>query len=590
MIFVTCEPTSVSNPHVPLTGISISPPRPVMVINRTPQPIQVVLTPPNATDPGITWSITPEDSNVIRLEGTGNTRTIYAQEVGVVTITVRSSSGLQDSSVIRVENSIPVTSITVEPTSITDLQVGTTKSIVVTALPVDATNSVTWSTSDSNIASVSTTGVVTGLRPGSAIIRATSTEDTNLTGTVNVTVIPNANVPPVPVMDISLWVERFTDTNDPTVPIISRFDYPNPLVANPLGTSLNPFNLTNPPHYIVLYRGYTLDIHFAVGPGDATDKVVRVEPLSSGIARVDSQTNTMATIRGMQLGIARFRVYSESDPTVEVFFQIEVRPPERVREISLLRLVRTLSEPNGFPLQAAFAGYTPTGPILMPDRFGLTQAGYLTLGTTPETNTGRVRAHLSEVGGSVPATNLGVTIQVRTINNVPVDNVSVRIIDTHQDLGWVILEVTAASNGGTALHPNRLVKITVTSVDMPSVSTDLFIRVLQSLTSISIPNTVNLTQDAQAEVLATLVPSNADIRTVNGWNWGLYQAGNNTPVYDSHGIQIHEADVNPALLYAQPTAESQDADILRLRATVLDYFSDIPKTSNWTTTIQVSEP
>ena len=54
--------------------------------------------------------------------------------------------------------------------------------------PSDATKTVTWSSSDSSIASVSTTGTITGKNGGSATIYAKSTLNQNIYATVSITV------------------------------------------------------------------------------------------------------------------------------------------------------------------------------------------------------------------------------------------------------------------------------------------------------------------------------------------------------------------------------------------------------------------
>lgn len=82
----------------------------------------------------------------------------------------------------------PVNTITVDPASLSLVVGGTGAALMATILPADATNKgVTWSTSDSSIAVVNSTGKVSPVGVGTAIITATS-KDGGLTATSTVTV------------------------------------------------------------------------------------------------------------------------------------------------------------------------------------------------------------------------------------------------------------------------------------------------------------------------------------------------------------------------------------------------------------------
>jgi len=84
---------------------------------------------------------------------------------------------------------IKVTSIDITPATAVSVAEGVTTTLVATVLPADAANkSVTWTTSDATIATVSTSGVVTGVKEGSASIRATAQDGSAVFGTKTVTV------------------------------------------------------------------------------------------------------------------------------------------------------------------------------------------------------------------------------------------------------------------------------------------------------------------------------------------------------------------------------------------------------------------
>ncbi len=82
------------------------------------------------------------------------------------------------------------TSITLSESNIS-LEQGATISVVVSSVnPSNASRAVEWSSANSNIASVNSNGVITAVGVGSTTITATSSMDSNVKATVNVTVTP----------------------------------------------------------------------------------------------------------------------------------------------------------------------------------------------------------------------------------------------------------------------------------------------------------------------------------------------------------------------------------------------------------------
>ncbi|QGF21971.1 Ig domain-containing protein [Erwinia phage Midgardsormr38] len=112
--------------------------------------------------------------------------------IGYMNITALSSDGgtndivslttefkVGDASSIQVndtDDTVPATGVTVTPAT-TSLAVGATRQLTGTVLPADATDkSGTWTTSDATKATVSSTGLVTGVAAGTATITFTSTD------------------------------------------------------------------------------------------------------------------------------------------------------------------------------------------------------------------------------------------------------------------------------------------------------------------------------------------------------------------------------------------------------------------------------
>ncbi|MFS4493972.1 PQQ-dependent sugar dehydrogenase [Maribacter sp. 2308TA10-17] len=85
---------------------------------------------------------------------------------------------------------VNVTGVTLDSNTLT-LQEGETGTLIATIAPSDATDpSVTWSSSDATIATVNTSGLVTGIASGTATITVT-TNDGNFTAAATIEVIPD---------------------------------------------------------------------------------------------------------------------------------------------------------------------------------------------------------------------------------------------------------------------------------------------------------------------------------------------------------------------------------------------------------------
>ena len=113
---------------------------------------------------------------------------------------------------------IPVESITIDKTEMT-LSIGETSAISATVHPDNATNKkVSWSSSDEAVATVSSSGVVTGVAVGSAIITV-RTSDGGKTATCSVTVKDSSTSLPVPeIVDLDLSVKWASFNLGATVP------------------------------------------------------------------------------------------------------------------------------------------------------------------------------------------------------------------------------------------------------------------------------------------------------------------------------------------------------------------------------------
>lgn len=95
-------------------------------------------------------------------------------------------SELSDPIKVKTNDSEPAT-VDVTPKT-NNLEVGATRNLTASVTPSTAKQSVTWSSSDTEIATVDTNGKVTAVAAGTATITATATEKTSVKGTATVNV------------------------------------------------------------------------------------------------------------------------------------------------------------------------------------------------------------------------------------------------------------------------------------------------------------------------------------------------------------------------------------------------------------------
>ena len=167
----------------PVTGVSLNNTSLSLNVGESGQ-LTATVSPSNADNKNVTW--TSSDTSVAYVYYDGS---ISARKPGTATITVKTADG-NKTATCTVTVKQPVTGISVSPTSKT-LGVGESYTITPSVLPNNATNpKVSYTSSDSTVASVSSTGVVTGKKVGTATITVKSTDGSNKSATVKITVGP----------------------------------------------------------------------------------------------------------------------------------------------------------------------------------------------------------------------------------------------------------------------------------------------------------------------------------------------------------------------------------------------------------------
>jgi uncharacterized protein YjdB len=170
-----------SLPVVNVSGVSVNPSVVTMNVGSTQQ-LNATVTPANATNQNVTWSSSNPAVATVSASGL-----LTITGAGTAQVTVTTNDGNRTAVVNVTGTVIPVTSVSVSPSS-AQLLPNATLNLTATMLPANATNqNLAWSSSNPAVASVSSSGVVTATGIGTATITLRSV-DGNRTATSAITV------------------------------------------------------------------------------------------------------------------------------------------------------------------------------------------------------------------------------------------------------------------------------------------------------------------------------------------------------------------------------------------------------------------
>src|SRR2546428_6223774 len=212
---------SVAVANVPVASVTVSPTAPNMYLGGT---VQLTATPKDAGGnvlAGRTVVWTSSNAGVGTVSASG---LVTGVAVGAATITA-TSEGQSGTAAVTV-SSVPVASVTVNPATATVVLGAATQ---LTATPKDAVGNVLtgravmWASSNAAIATVSATGLVTGVAAGAVTITATS-EGQSGTAAVTVSLVPVASVtvgPTAPDADVRGTVQLTATPKDAAGNVLS---------------------------------------------------------------------------------------------------------------------------------------------------------------------------------------------------------------------------------------------------------------------------------------------------------------------------------------------------------------------------------
>ena len=276
------SPVDPSAPEVPITSISLSPTNSTLQKDQTVK-ITVTINPTNTTQSKIvTWMTsdcsvaTVNESGVVTGIGNG-TATITAKtsngKTAVCNITVNAPTDPTTPDTPVTPTTVPITNVMINPSN-KIIKKNESFRITATVNPTNTTENktITWTTSDSTVATVDQSGLVTGKQNGTAIITAKASN--GKTAICSITV----NAP--------------TDPTTPDTPV-------TPTVIPITSIAVSPANTT-------IQKGKTARITATINPTNTTQsKVITWTTSNSTVATVDQSGLITAKQNGTAIITAR---------------------------------------------------------------------------------------------------------------------------------------------------------------------------------------------------------------------------------------------------------------------------------------------
>ena len=168
---------------------------------------------------GLTVSFASQTTSICTVSGatatfiTAGTCTIQATQSG--NGTYAAATPVSQSFTVNAAGPVLVTSITIQSTA--SVAVGATTTLTATVLPANATNkTLTWMSNDTTTATVSASGVVTGIKTGTVTVTAESTDGSNVTSNdciVTVNIVSPSDDPTKNHMGINIGSSLDWETN-----------------------------------------------------------------------------------------------------------------------------------------------------------------------------------------------------------------------------------------------------------------------------------------------------------------------------------------------------------------------------------------
>lgn len=187
----------------PVTGISLSETNGILKLSDKSFQIRAIVYPENALNKGIKWTST--DQSIARVDVNGN---VSLLKPGKVTIIATSLDNPSVTAMCNLTIEVPVVSVVLDETNKT-MYVGDRVRLSYTMQPTDASNNVvTWTSTNSKVATVDAKGLVTAKSVGTTVI-IIRTADGGRTSYCNITVKRTADAVKLDVSKLELKVGEY---------------------------------------------------------------------------------------------------------------------------------------------------------------------------------------------------------------------------------------------------------------------------------------------------------------------------------------------------------------------------------------------
>lgn len=196
------EVKSFTTPHIPVQSVSLDiVERTIHTIGETVQLTATVL-PDDAHDKSLSWST--DDEDVAKVSETGFVTTV-GNGTAIITVTTNDQSKTASCTVTVSQY---VTGITLDKSSI-DMLTGETATVCVSEItPTNAVDQTyTWSSSDTDVVTIDTDGVITAVAAGETTVIATANDGSEVFATCTVKVTLAFNPVPGEAVDLGLSVK-----------------------------------------------------------------------------------------------------------------------------------------------------------------------------------------------------------------------------------------------------------------------------------------------------------------------------------------------------------------------------------------------
>ena len=197
--------TVIKGEKIAVESINLNKTKDTMEIGST-FTLEAIFKPENASDQRVKYTSSNEEIVTVTEEGV-----VTAKNIGTAKVIVTSIDDTSKKAECEIEVIASATGLKIEPTE-SEIVVGEKVTLIGLIEPSDATtSSLTWTTSDINIANVDENGVVTGISKGEAVITATTVN--GIKATANITVyktellITKVKVGDYVAYDAGVWTE-----------------------------------------------------------------------------------------------------------------------------------------------------------------------------------------------------------------------------------------------------------------------------------------------------------------------------------------------------------------------------------------------